>query len=238
MTRHDHRRVIAIDGPAAAGKSTVAKGVADQLGALLFDTGALYRSVTLLAHRYGVLPSEADRLAVLISRHRIAIRPATIQDGRQVDVLVDDEDVTWAIRKPEIDGDVSEVSAHPRVREALLAVQRNIANGSPVVMVGRDIGTVVIPDAGLKVYLDASPEERAHRRLVELQGRGEHVTYAEVLADLIARDAVDSTRESAPLVAAKDARLVGTDGKTIADVTEEIVKLAHSVWRKLGMSNG
>ena len=237
MTRHDHRRVIAIDGPAAAGKSTVAKEVADRMGALLFDTGALYRSVTLLAHRYGVLPSEADRLAILISMHRIAITPATVQDGRQVDVLVDDEDVTWVIRKPEIDGDVSEVSAHPRVREALLAVQRNIADGSPVVMVGRDIGTVVIPDAGLKVYLDASPEERARRRQVELQGRGENVTYEVVLADLIARDAVDSTRESAPLAAARDAHLVGTDGKSIAEVTEEIADLARVVWTQLGVSH-
>ncbi len=226
----DHRQVIAIDGPGAAGKSTVAQQLADRTGAMLFDTGALYRAVTLLAVRQGVDGADSTRLAHLARTHRIDIEPPTVSDGRQVTVLLDGEDVTWAIRTPEIDARVSEVSAHSLVREELLEVQRSIADGVRVVMVGRDIGTVVIPRAGVKVFLDASTEERARRRFAELQGRGVNADYETVLADLQARDDFDSSRETAPLAAAGDAVVVNTDGRSVEDIVDEIARLADRAW--------
>jgi cytidylate kinase len=230
MTAHDHRLVIAIDGPAAAGKSTVAKLVAERMGAVLFDTGALYRSVTLLALRSGTHPQDEEKLTALARDHRIEIRPPSVDDGRQVDVLLDGQDVTWALRTPEIDAQVSAVSAHPPVRRQLLDVQRDIADGARMVMVGRDIGTVVIPNAGTKIFLEASVEERARRRLVEMQERGLEVMYDEVLADLKSRDEQDSSRAVAPLIAAADAIVVDTDGRTIEEVVVEIQQIAQQVW--------
>jgi len=227
MSQLDHRQVIAIDGPGAAGKSTVARLLADRLGAMLFDTGALYRAVTLAAIRAGLAGSDAPALADLARRRRIRIQPGTIDDGRQVDVLLDDEDVTWAIRTPEVDARVSEVAAHPAVREALLDIQRGITDGARVVMVGRDIGTVVIPEAGTKVYLDASAPERARRRLAELRVRGIDASYEQVLADLNARDAYDSGRETAPLMAAADAMTVQTDNRTVDEIVDEIERHVH-----------
>jgi cytidylate kinase len=226
----DHRQVIAIDGPGAAGKSTVAERLATDMGAILFDTGALYRTVTLLAERHGVQGSDAAGLAELALRHAIDITAPSVQDGRQVDVLLDGEDVTWLLRTPAIDARVSEVSAHPMVREALLDLQRTIADGARVVMVGRDIGTVVIPRAGVKIYLDASVEERARRRFAELEGRGVDADYDQVLADLRARDAYDTNRETAPLTAAPDALTVISDGKSVDDIVAEISAAARKVW--------
>lgn len=226
----DHRQVIAIDGPGAAGKSTVARILAERTGALLFDTGALYRAVTLLAVRLGISGGDGAGLAALARTHRIEVLPPSANDGRQVDVLLDGADVTWALRTPEIDSQVSEVSAHPEVREELLGLQRTIADGSRVVMVGRDIGTVVIPDAGVKVFLDASVEERARRRFDELRGRNVEADFNVVLADLTARDAWDSSRATAPLSVATDATLVQTDGRTVDEIVDEIVTLADAVW--------
>jgi CMP/dCMP kinase len=230
---HDHRQVIAIDGPGAAGKSTVAQLLAARTGAMLFDTGALYRTVTLLAGQQQVPVNDGPALAALAQSHQIDVLPATVEDGRQVDVLLNGEDVTWAIRTPAIDSQVSEVAAHPQVRAALLDIQRQIADGTRVVMVGRDIGTVVIPQAGVKVYLDASTEERARRRFAELQGRGVEATLEDVLADLIARDEWDSNRETAPLSIAPGAVLVQTDGRTVDDVVNEIAGLAAVEWTDL-----
>src|SRR6187551_2818719 len=130
----DHRRVIAIDGPAAAGKTTVARDLAARMGAMLFDTGALYRAVTLAALREGVDPGDARRLTELATQHQIDLRPATVADGRLVDVLLDGEDVTWAIRSGDVDANVSAVSAHPGVRAALLPIQQRIASNATVVM--------------------------------------------------------------------------------------------------------
>jgi cytidylate kinase len=230
MTAHDHRKVIAIDGPAAAGKTTVARLLAEATGALLFDTGSLYRAVTLAAQRRGISPDDGDALGSLAGKLDIQLARPSVNDGRLIDVLVDGEDVTWAIRAPEVDAAVSQVSAHPQVRAALLDVQRRIADGVPVVMVGRDIGTVVTPDAGLKVYLDASAEERARRRWAELTARGEDVDYGAVLADLLRRDAYDAGREVAPLRAADDAVHVPTDGKTVEEIVNEVRTLADAVW--------
>lgn len=238
MSQHDHRHVVAIDGPGAAGKSTVARILADRTGAMLFDTGALYRAVTLASIIANVPGSDVAALTSLAERIRIEIRPPSIDDGRQVDVLLDGEDVTWAIRTPEIDARVSEVAAYPAVREALLDAQRSIAHGAKVVMVGRDIGTVVVPNAGTKIYLDASAGERARRRLAELQGRGVESSYEHVLADLIARDEYDSGREAAPLLAANDALVIDSDNRSIEEIVVEIERAVDSAWTGTGVSRG
>jgi cytidylate kinase len=229
----DHRRVIAIDGPAAAGKTTVARKLATRIGATLFDTGALYRSVTLAALRSGVNPEDELQLAGLARTSRIQLRPPTVDDGRSVDVLLNGEDVTWAIRTPLVDANVSDVSKHPGVRNALLELQREIASGKPVVMVGRDIGTVVTPDAGVKIYLDASVEERARRRIAELENRGVDFDEAAIVADLRERDRIDSSRALSPLGAADDAIRIDSDGKSIDQVVAEISCIVVDTWSKL-----
>jgi cytidylate kinase len=222
--------VVAIDGPAAAGKSTVANALAERLGAMLFDTGTLYRAVTLAAIRSGVLPSNGSALAALAGERHIDVAPPSTPDGRLYDVLLDGEDVTWAVRAPEVEADVSEVSAHPEVRTALLPVQRRIAHGGPVVMVGRDIGSVVVPDAGVKVFLSAGLEERARRRYHELIERGAARSYEQVLSDLRDRDAIDSGRSAAPLQIADDAVVINTDGRSPDAVVADIERLARAAW--------
>ena len=174
--------MIAIDGPAAAGKSTVARLLADRLGALLFDTGALYRAVALAALRSGVSPEDEQSLSRSLPMLRFRFGSPSVQDGRLYDVWLNGEDVTWAVRDPEVGAIVSRVAEHAAVRAALLPLQRTIASSGPVVMVGRDIGTVVVPDAGLKVYLDATPEERARRRFREAAERGSTQSFEAVLA--------------------------------------------------------
>lgn len=227
---HLHRRVVAIDGPAAAGKSTVARLLAERLPALLFDTGSLYRALTLAALRGDIAAADAARLGNLARTVRIDLLPPSVNDGRLADVLLDGEDVTWAIRGPDVDRAVSPVAGHPIVREALLGQQRRIAEGGPIVMVGRDIGTVVVPDAGVKIYLDASAEERARRRCEELAGRGLDPDVAEVLADIRRRDASDSSRINAPLRAASDAVRVDTDGLTVEEVSAIVEQIARERW--------
>jgi cytidylate kinase len=238
MMELDHRRVVAIDGPGGAGKSTVARILADRIGALLFDTGALYRAVTLAAIRQDVAGTDEARLAALAREIVIEIRPASVADGRQIDVVLNGDDVTWVVRTPEIDARVSEVSAHRAVREALLDLQRRVADGTRVVMVGRDIGTVVIPNAGAKIFLEASTEIRARRRLAELRDRGIAATFDTVLNDLNTRDAYDSDRETAPLLAADDAIRVDTDGQSIEEVVDAIYQVVVSAWRMTGVTIG
>lgn len=230
----NHSRVIAIDGPAAAGKSTVARHLAEDLGAMLFDTGSLYRAVTLAAIRAGVPFTDGRSLAALAEERHIDVAPPTASDGRLYDVHLDGEDVTWPIRDPDVEAHVSEVSAHPEVRAALLPVQRRIAAAGPVVMVGRDIGTVVVPDAGVKIFLEASLDERARRRHDELRIRGDEVDFAEVLADLQRRDAVDSGRRASPLRAAEGASVVVTDGVPLLEVVERLRDLVLVARRNEG----
>jgi cytidylate kinase len=225
--------VIAIDGPGAAGKSTVARLLARRLGTFVFDTGALYRAVTLLALPQGIAPNDAAALTVIANDLDITMAPPTVDDGRQVNVQLGDEDVTWALRTPEIDAAVSEVSAHQGVRAALLPVQRRIADGAAVVMVGRDIGTVVAPDAGTKFYLDASAEERARRRLVDLQRQGVETDFASVLKDLRARDAWDAGRDLSPLRPAEDAIIIHSDGRTAEEIAVEMATIAKERWAAL-----
>ena len=229
MSHEEHNRVIAIDGPAAAGKSTVAREVSHRLGALLCDTGALDRVIALVALREGVSTGDATTLCRLARDTHIEIRPPSVKDGRLFDVLVAGEDVTWRIREADVGSIVSQVSEHAEVRSALLPLQRRIAASGPVVMVGRDIGTVVVPDAGLKIYLDASPEERARRRYAESRARDTSVTLDEVRQETLARDAIDTARATAPLRAADDATLVQTDEMSIGEVVDVIVNLARAL---------
>lgn len=230
MTQHDHRKVIAIDGPAAAGKSTVAHLLAEQLDILLFDTGALYRAVTLSALRQGTDLADGDTLAGIATAADIDLQPASVADGRQADVYLDGEDVTWEIRTPEVDANVSQVAAQPAVREALLSAQRRIADGAHVVMVGRDIGTVVTPDAGTKIYLDASVEERARRRFHDLRNQGVDTEFASVMDDIRERDYKDSSRVTAPLRAADDAIRIMTDGLSVDEIVLQIERLVRDRW--------
>ncbi len=223
----ERAEVIAIDGPAASGKSTVGKAVADRLGYLYFDTGAMYRAVTWLALESGVPVADEAQVTALAEAAEIDVRPAVQDDGRQYSVLVDGQDVTWAIREPAVADNVSQVSAYPGVRAAMVAQQRRLASRGRMVMVGRDIGTVVLPDAPLKVYLDASAEERAQRRWLEEQARGGMRPYEAVLAEVRRRDQIDSTRAVAPLRPASDAVIVDSTALTIEQVVEQVLLLAE-----------
>jgi cytidylate kinase len=213
---------IAIDGPAASGKSTLAKRLADQLGFLYFDTGVMYRAITWAALQHGADLKDGEAISSLAETAQIDVLPASISDGRDSDVLIDGVDITWDIRKPEVDANVSIVSAYPGVRSALTTQQRRIGERGRVVMVGRDIGTVVLPDADLKVYLDASVEERARRRYLESSARGGDVPLETVLETMRKRDRIDSTRDVAPLCAAEDAVVVDSDELGIEQVLEKI----------------
>jgi cytidylate kinase len=215
------KNLIAIDGPAASGKSTLAEKIAARLGYFYFDTGVMYRAVTFIAiEKYSSVADE-KKVSNLAEEIKIDVQPPSVNDGRLVDVLVDNKDVTWKIRTPEVDRNVSRVSAYQGVRVALTAQQRRIGSRGNMVMVGRDIGTIVFPDARKKIYLDASPVERARRRFCEIQSRGEKITYEEILFSIKRRDSIDSSRAVAPLKIAEDAFVINSDGKTIDQVVEE-----------------
>jgi cytidylate kinase len=195
--------MITIDGPAASGKSTLGKNLADWLGYLYFDTGVMYRAVTYAAQHTGIPIDDEMAVTRLAETIDIDVRPASKQDGRAYDVITDGRDITWEIRQPQVDSAVSQVSAYPGVRKALTIQQRRIGLRGKVVMVGRDIGTVVLPEADLKIYLEASVEERARRRYKEVSERGEQATMDEIQSNLMERDRIDSTRDVAPLRAAR-----------------------------------
>ena len=213
-------KIIAIDGPAASGKSTLGHKLAQALGYLYFDTGVMYRAVTWLALRRGVDICDEVTITRLAEQAHMDIRPPSVDDGRAYDVIVDGQDITWDIRLPEIDGNVSPVSAYSGVRKALSAQQRRIGQRGKVVMVGRDIGTVVLPNAELKIYLDASVEERARRRFEELRLRGEPADYEQILHAMRKRDQIDLQRKVAPLRPAQDAHILCSDGLDADQVLE------------------
>jgi cytidylate kinase len=217
--------IIAIDGPAASGKSTVGKILADELGYLFFDTGVMYRAVTWLALQRGVPVQDEAAVTALAETTEIDIRPPSQSDGRNCDILAEGQDITWHIRRPEVEAHVSQVSAYPGVRRALSAQQRRIGQRGRVVMVGRDIGTVVLPEADLKIYLDASAEERARRRYQEIIERGGRADYDEILAAMRRRDQIDSTRAVAPLRPAPDAQILDSDRLNLEQVLEAIRRL-------------
>ncbi|MBN2499900.1 MAG: (d)CMP kinase [Anaerolineales bacterium] len=219
---------ITVDGPAASGKSTLAQALARELDYLFFDTGVMYRAVTLAALQRGVPIDDEAGCTRLAETVKIDVQPPSVDDGRLYDVCLDGVDVTWAIRKPEVNQNVSPVSAYPGVRTALTEQQRRIGQRGEVVMVGRDIGTVVLPDADLKIYLDASVEERARRRYQECLGRGETADYEGVQAEIRNRDQIDSNRTVSPLRPADDARIVDTDSMDATETLTYILGLVRN----------
>ncbi|MDF1519526.1 MAG: (d)CMP kinase [Brevefilum sp.] len=222
-------KTIAIDGTAGSGKSTLGSLLADALGYLYLDTGVMYRAVTLAVIKAGLSLDEESAISELARKVRIDVRPPSIDDGRDVDVLLDEEDVTWEIRQDAVNAWVSPVSTQRAVRDAMTEQQRRIAQKNNVVMVGRDIGTVVIPDADLKIYLDASVEVRAHRRYQEMLERGEAPDFNAVLASLKNRDKIDSNREIAPLKPAEDAHIIDSDNLNICQVFKTAMAMIYRV---------
>jgi cytidylate kinase len=225
MTKKTPPFIIALDGPAASGKSTLGLTLADSLGYLFFDTGIMYRAVTWIALQHDMNLLDESVITELAQKAQIDIRPPSKADGRACDVVIGDKDVTWDMRDGEVDANVSVVSAYPGVRQALSEQQRRIGLRGKVVMVGRDIGTVVLPEADLKVYLDASAEERAKRRFDEIIARGEKADYDEILRKVIERDRIDSTRAVAPLRPADDAIIIDSDKMTAEQVVARVMEL-------------
>ena len=222
-------RTIAIDGPAGSGKSVIGLWLARELGYAYLDTGALYRAIAYLALRRGVDPRDGPRLAELAGRADLQIEPpAGRDDPIGYAVRLDGRDVTAELFTPAVNEAVSPVASQPEVRSALLPIQRRIAGQGRVVMAGRDIGTVVMPDAELKLYLDASVEERARRRWQQEQRSGRGRGMAEVLADVRQRDRIDSDRADAPLRAAEDAVVLATDGMALDEEKARIRQLLET----------
>jgi cytidylate kinase len=219
--------IIAIDGPAGSGKSTLGEMLANYLGYLYFDSGVMYRAVTWYALENGISVEDEEAITRLAGQLDIDVLPADRRNGRRYKVLVENQDVTYEIRSPEVESNVSVVSAYPGVRQALSAQQRRVGLRGRVVMVGRDIGTVVLPEANLKIYLDASVEERARRRFNELREREEPASLTGILESMRLRDRIDSTREFAPLRVADDAIVLVTDGLEIPQVFERLKSLAE-----------
>ena len=225
MTKKTPPSIIALDGPAASGKSTLGRTLADSLGYLFFDTGVMYRAVTWIALQHDMNLHDESAITELAQKAQIDIRPPSKGDGRACDVVVADKDVTWDIRDGAVDENVSVVSAYAGVRQALSEQQRRIGLRGKVVMVGRDIGTVVLPEADLKIYLDASAEERAKRRFNEIVARGEKADYDEILKKVIERDRIDSTRAVAPLRPADDAVIIDSDKMNAEQVVARVMEM-------------
>lgn len=221
---------VAIDGPSGAGKSTLARAAASRFGFIYVDTGAIYRTVGLAAKRAGVASDDAAGVAALLPYLKITIG----HDGSGVQrTYLDGEDVSEALRTPEISIYASDVSAMPPVRAFLLEMQRTMARGQDVIMDGRDIGTVVLPQADLKVFLTASAEKRAWRRLRELTDKGVETDLDQVLRDINYRDRNDSARASAPLRAAEDAWLLDTSALTLEESIDALcMKIERRLWEK------
>jgi cytidylate kinase len=224
------RLVVALDGPGSSGKSTVGSAAAETLGYRFCDTGMLYRAVTWLALDRDVPADDGDRLAALVPDVELAPEA----EGRLSRALVAGEDVTKKVASARVDRRVSEVSAQPAVRTALLPRQRLLAAGGGIVMAGRDIGTVVLPDADLKLFLDASAEERARRRAEQRGLAPDSPAAARILADLRRRDRIDATRPIAPLRQAPDAVVIRTDGNTVGQTIDAVVAAIRDRERELG----
>jgi cytidylate kinase len=214
------RVVVAIDGPAGAGKSTIAKRVAARLGFTYIDSGAMYRAVALWALRRNVDPGDMHRMEQLAIAAEIELSPGRIR--------LNGEDVTDAIRTPEVSAGASKVAVIPGVRRALVAKQRAMGERSSVVMEGRDIGTVVFPHADVKVFLDADPRERVRRRLGDVRAAGEEIPETALAAQMKERDQRDSTRADGPLAQAPDAAYLDSTSLTVEEVEEAILKIVRS----------
>ena len=211
---------IAIDGPSGAGKGTVARAVARELGYRHIDSGAMYRAVAWKALKRGVPLEDEEAVARVAEQSTLTLT--------STEVAIDGDDVTRAIRTPEIDRAAAAVARLPRVRAALVARQRDLGGGGAIVMEGRDIGTVVFPGADVKVYLDASPEERARRRAIDPARTGGPTAVADVATLIIERDQIDRTRKASPLYAAPDALVIDTTDKPIDVVVREVLAAVHT----------
>ena len=217
------RWIIAIDGPSGAGKSTVAKLLAKRLGYVVLDTGAMYRAVAFRAKQTGLCLEDEESLSRLASSLRVTF----LTRNEELRVLCDGEDITEAIRSPDMSSLASDISKREGVRSALVRMQREMGRAGGVILEGRDIGTVVFPDADVKFYLDADAEERARRRTEELIGKGVKVTFQETLEDVIRRDRSDMTRAISPLRKAKDAVVIDSTHLSVEEVVEKMIHLIH-----------
>ena len=218
--------IVAIDGPAGSGKGTITKQVGEKLGLINIDTGAMFRCVTLQMLKEGIKLEEEKKIREMLDQIQIDLKA----DG---DVFLNGEKVNKRIREKEVNQFISEVSMIPMVRAKLLELQRKMAQGKNVIMEGRDIGTVVFPNANVKIYLDASPEERARRRVKQNQEKGIQISYEEVLKSIQNRDQQDSIRKIAPLRQAEDAIYMDSSNMTIEEVTQEIINLISVVKKEV-----
>ncbi len=218
---------IAIDGPAASGKTAIGIALARQLEYRFLDTGAMYRAATWAVLRRGIDPADEHAVVAAVEKARIEVSESEDGSGEATDVIFDGEDATPHLRNPDVEANVSLVSRIAGVRAALVRIQREIAAGGRVVMAGRDIGTVVLPEAGVKVYLDASREVRARRRAEQMRASGQEPDFDELLADLARRDGIDSSREASPLTAAPGAVIIKTDDLSIEEVVWRIANLTR-----------
>lgn len=217
-------KVIAIDGPAGSGKSTISFHLADKLGYLFVDTGVFYRAITLMALQQEITLDDHEALGTMTHNARIDIRPTPDDPARQYTVWIQEQDVTSQLRTEQVDRNVSTVAAVPQVRRELMHVQRYAAEQGNIIMAGRDIGTTVLPDADLKLYIDASIEERARRRHRQKMESGESVDINEIEETLRKRDDEDMNRELSPLTQAEDAVYILTDNMTIEAVVDRILQ--------------
>jgi len=217
--------VITIDGPVASGKSSVGLILAKNLGYLFLDTGIMYRAVTWAAINQKIKIDNEEAISSLAQQIDIEIKPPTKLDGRNNDVFVNKVDITWKIREPEVNENVSQVSRYQLVRKALTEQQREFGRRGKVVMAGRDIGTIVMPNAELKIFLEASVEERSLRRYNEEVKRGKKINLEDIIKNVEMRDKIDSSRKIAPLIPAKDAVIIATDGREITKVVDEILSI-------------
>jgi len=219
--------LIAIDGPTASGKSSLGQSLAQRLGYRFLDTGAMYRAVSWLALKRGIDPEDDAALSRRAAEANMELLPSTPASSDPHLLIVDGEDITHQLRRPEVEAQVSLVSKIQGVREALVEQQRRLARGGRMVMAGRDIGTVVLPQADLKIYLDASPQVRAERRYRELKEEGGEANLEQVLAELTRRDHLDSERALAPLRPADDAVIIQTDDLTLEQVVAKVLALTE-----------
>lgn len=218
--------MVAIDGPAGSGKSAVARMAAKRLGFLYIDTGAMYRAATLISMREGIAPEDEDSLVEAVANHRIFLQPG----ADDTVVIIDGEDVSSLIRTPELTAKVGPVCELPGIRRLMGRLQREMGEAGGAVLEGRDIGTVIFPDAEVKIYLDASSQERAKRRWKQLLEKGIDADLETVLKDLTARDERDRGRDIAPLKAAEGAVVVDTTKMSIEEVIQTVIDEVRRVW--------
>ena len=226
---------VAIDGPSAVGKSTISKLVAHDLGYAYIDTGALYRAITWKVLQNNIDINNEDLILDLVSKIQIAIKKKKNDFEEHYHLFIDGEDVTEEIRNPKIDQNVSEIAMLPKIRKKLIYLQRDLAKSGNIVMEGRDIGSIILPNADLKFYLTASEEERVRRRYQELRNKGYKISREKVKEQMAKRDLIDSNRKYAPLVKANDAIQIESTNKTIEEVKNEILDIIKR-YKKSGES--